>query len=121
MDTGRIIDNFKFYHGFEGETEVIFQNSVMRIHVWEGYVDDIVGNPPLDGMGWHGLTRDYNQMEGPFSNDSGEVDSGEYLSDLKTYLNKHFDTPTSKELLLQLIELFQTSVDQNEKVRIEVS
>lgn len=116
-----ISDDFRFYHGFEGETEVIFMTSAERVHVWEGYLDNLVGNPPLDGAGWHGLTRDYCQMEGPFSGGCDEVDSAEYLRDLKTYADKRFEWEENGELLSKLMELFQAAVNRNEKVKIEVS
>ena len=37
MDTGKTIDNFKFFEGFEGEPEVVIEaeNSDMQIlHIW---------------------------------------------------------------------------------------
>ena len=42
MDTGKTIDNFKFYEGFEGEPEIVIkaENSDMQIlHIWDGYFD----------------------------------------------------------------------------------
>ena len=115
-------DDFRFYRGFEGETEVIFTNGAEHLHVWEGYLHDLLRNPPLDGLGWYGLTRDYHQMEGPFAFgcDSGEVDSAEYLRDLKTYAGKQFQWEETGELLSKLMELFQMAVNRNEKVKIEV-
>ena len=64
MDTGKTIDNFKFYEGFEGEPEIVIkaENSDMQIlHIWDGYFDDILREPKLDGNGWQGFTRDYHQ------------------------------------------------------------
>ena len=121
MAIGRTIDNFKFYNGFEGETDVIFQSNITRFRVWEGYLDDIFAHPPLDGKGWSGLARDYNQMEGPFLNGLGEVDPKEYLDDLKTYTREQFDDPNDKELLFELIGFFQSAVDHGKKIMIEVS
>ena len=40
-----ILNNVKYYKGFEGEPEIIFQfkdNKDISIHIWEGYIDDII-------------------------------------------------------------------------------
>ncbi len=102
MDIGKI-DNYKFYEGFEGEEEVEFSVTVENmetLHIWEGYFSDIFCEPSLDGKGWHGFTRDYNQCEGAFDNYGEAVitDLQEYIDDLKSYENRKFDYKETREV-----------------------
>lgn len=101
MSIGKI-ENYKFYEGFEGEEEVEFSRNdenMETLHIWEGYFSDIFCEPPLDGKGWLGFTRDYNQFEGAF--DDGEAiitDLQEYIDDLKIYENRKFKFEETKEV-----------------------
>ena len=102
MGIGRI-DNDKFYEGFEGEEEVELSTSdenMETLHIWEGYFSDIFCEPPLDGNGWYGFTRDYNQCEGAFGDDGGAIITNlqEYIDDLKIYKNRKFDYEETKEV-----------------------
>ncbi len=102
MGIGKI-DNDKFYEGFEGEEEVEFSveyESMETLHIWEGYFSDIFCEPSLDGQGWHGFTRDYNQCQGAFG-DCGEAiitELQEYIDDLKIYENRKFKFEETKEV-----------------------
>ena len=102
MDIGKI-DNEKFYEGFEGEEEVeisVANENMETLHIWEGYFSDIFCEPSLDGKGWNGFTRDYNQCEGAFD-DCGEAivtDLQEYIDDLKIYENRKFKFEETKEV-----------------------
>lgn len=103
MDAGKIRDNFKFYEGFEEEPEIIIkaENANMQVlHIWDGYFDDILREPILDGDGWHGFTRDYHQCEGTFGDnaETSITDINEYLADLKSYENRHFDYDDTKDV-----------------------
>ncbi len=103
MDTGKITDNYKFFEGFEDEPEIVIkaENCNLQIlHIWDGYFDDILREPNLDGNGWLGFTRDYHQCEGAFSDDAEAIitDIDEYLTDLKSYKNRHFDYDETKDV-----------------------
>ena len=103
MDTGKTIDNYKYYEGFEGELEIIIgaPNTNMQVlHIWDGYLDDMLREPNLDGSGWYGFTRDYHQCEGAFGNDSEAIitDISEYLDDLKVYQKHNFNYDETKEV-----------------------
>ena len=71
------------------EDDVVFErlwnkpNMYPNMHIWDGYIDDILREPNLDGNGWHGFTRDYHQCEGAFGDDSEGIitDLSEYLDD----------------------------------------
>ena len=91
MGIGKI-DNYKFYEGYEDEPEVELstnKETMETLHIWDGFFMDIFGEPSLDGKGWHGFTRDYNQCEGAFDDDGEAVISNlqEYIDDLKIYEN----------------------------------
>ena len=103
MDTGKTIDNYKFFEGFEGEPEIVIEAEMTNmeiLHIWDGYFDDIFREPNLDGNGWLGFTRDYHQCEGAFGDDSEAIitNISEYLEDLKLYEKRHFDYDETKEV-----------------------
>ena len=122
MGIGKI-DNYKFYEGFEGEEEVEFSandENMETLHIWEGYFSDIFCEPSLDGKGWLGFTRDYNQCEGAF--DDGEAiitDLQEYIDDLKIYENRKFRFEETKEVY-ELICTWLTEAQKNNCKEITV-
>lgn len=63
MDTGKLND-YTYYFGYEGEPEFVLSSGDESIHIWDGYINDIFGDPIMDGKGWKGLTRDFNEMTG---------------------------------------------------------
>ena len=103
MGTGNTKDNYKFFEGFNDEPEIILeaQNTDLQIlHIWDGYFDDILQEPNLDGRGWLGFTRDYQQCDGAFGENSEDVitDISEYLDDLRQYKHHHFDYNESRDV-----------------------
>ncbi|MBQ7567843.1 hypothetical protein IJT17_03470 [bacterium] len=81
MDTGELND-YTYYNGYEGYPEFILSSGDKSMHIWDGYLEDIFGEPPLDGQDWYGLTKDFHEDTGPF--DSFEpcpIDVEAYLSD----------------------------------------
>ena len=123
MGIGKI-DNEKFYKGFEGEEEVELstrKDNMEILHIWEGYFSDIFCEPSLDGKGWHGFTRDYNQCEGAFD-DCGEAiitDLQEYIDDLRIYENRKFRFEETKEVY-ELIYSWLTEAKKNNCTEIIV-
>jgi len=116
MGIGKI-ENYKFYEGFEGEEEVEFSTKSEKmetLHIWEGYFSDIFCEPPLDGKGWHGFTRDFNQCEKAFGDESESVitDLQEYIEDLKSYENRKFRFEETKEVY-ELICSWLTEAQKN--------
>ena len=126
MDTGKIRDNYKFFEDFDGEPEIVIEaeNTDMQIlHIWDGYLDDILREPNLDGNGWLGFTRDYHQCEGAFGDDSEAIiaDINEYLSDLKSYQNRHFDYDDTKEVYDLLCSWLDNAIKNGfERISIKV-
>ncbi len=126
MDTGKIIDNYKFFEGFEGEPEIVIEaeNTNMQIlHIGDGYLDDILREPSLDGNGWFGFTRDYHQCEGAFGDDSKAIitDISEYLDDLKFYEKRHFHYDETREVYDLLCSWLENAIKNGcERISIKV-
>ena len=125
MDIGKIKNNHIYYDGYEGETEIVLsinESKDLNMHVWEGYFDDIFGEPSLVGDGWRGFTRDIHQMERIFSNEEFNmiVDVSEYLEDLITYKDKTFRYEESAEVLNMLITFFEYVKQNNFSVTVDV-
>jgi len=112
MGTGKIKDNYKFYKGYEEEPEIRISTPDKKIeilHIWDGFFCDIFREPPLDGLGWHGFTRDFHQFEGVFSDDEFAriTNLQEYLEDLKYYENKKFKYKQTREVYELLCSWFE--------------
>lgn len=123
MDIGKIKDNYIFYEGYEGEPEIIISlSNKIAIHIWDGYFEDILNSPPLNGKGWSGFTRDYHQLEGIFSENISEqfIEPQEYLNDLYIYKNKQFEYEETKQLFNILVELFKEALLKKLRVKIEL-
>ncbi|MBR5505115.1 MAG: hypothetical protein IKV73_02250 [Clostridia bacterium] len=114
MGIGKI-DNYRFYEGYEYETEVELSTNdenMETLHIWDGFFMDIFGEPSLDGNGWHGFTRDYNQCEGAFD-DAGEAvitNLQEYIDDLKSYKNRKFDYEETKDVYALICDWLDEAV-----------
>ena len=103
MEARKITDDYTYYDGFEDEAEIIpdvLHMNMKVLHIWDGYLDDILREPNLDGNGWLGFTRDYHQCEGAFGRRGEEIirDIPEYLSDMKSYAGRHFDYKETAEV-----------------------
>lgn len=116
MGTGKLINNKTFFEGYEGETEIVLmckEKTDYSIHLWDGYLDDIFGEPTLDGNGWAGFTRDIHQLEGVFSENITlkEIDSEEYLDDLLSYANHSFDYDESTEVFALIADFLKYTIE----------
>jgi len=117
-------NNTKFYDGFEGEEEItlsIVETPDINIHIWSGYFYDFVGKPALDGNGWRGFTRDYNQMERSFGNEDYVItDVKEYLDDLLTYSNIKYDYTEISECYSLLCCFLEYALKYNYHINVHV-
>lgn len=127
MDTGKIIDNYDFYEGFEDEPEIVFKSddpNMPILHIWDGYFDDILREPNLDGKGWTGFTRDYHQCEGAFDDNGNETSITnilEYLSDLELYKNRSFDYGETKSVYELICSWLKTAIAKKcDKITLKV-
>lgn len=99
MDTGKL-ENTVFYDGYEGEGELILsiqddKSDTSIIHIWEGYFEEIFGNPISTEEGWFDFTKDYQESARAFNGGERISPSGvsEYLYDLKNIKINHFRIP----------------------------
>ncbi|MCD8294258.1 MAG: hypothetical protein LUE27_03275 [Clostridia bacterium] len=108
-----VLPDWRFYRGYEGEPELIltYDNvKDMSLHIWDGYIYDILCKPDLSGNGWDGFTRDYQQGERTFDwhNDNVPIeDLDEYIIDLKQYYDREFmfvETRKCLDLIVAFLE-----------------
>ncbi len=114
MGTGKQNDNYTFYDGYEGETEVVFTSEQDSLHIWDGYIADIFGEPKINGKGWKGLTRDFNECSGPFSDSETafQINVKEYLEDAISYKGKEAEFEETSDVLDTLIGWFEDHKDK---------
>lgn len=126
MGTGKIRDNYTFFEDFDGEPEIVLEaeNTDMQIlHIWDGYLDDILREPNLDGNGWLGFTRDYHQCEGAFGDNSEGIitDITEYIDDLKLYADRKFDYDDTKDVYNLLYSWLEEAIKNGcKKITVKV-
>ena len=125
MDTGLLRNNNQFYQGFEGEEELILalvSDPDISVHIWIGYLDDMLREPELNGSEWKGFTRDYHMLEGAFSgkDESVTVEPEEYLNDILLYSERQFDEPETAGAFLLLKTFLEYAVHEKCQVRVSV-
>ena len=118
MGTGKMIENKKYYEGYEGEPEFIIRYGEYSLHIWDGYMTDIFGKPNIVEKGWSGFTRDYNEMINCYDDNNIEfsIDPKEYKEDAEQYQGKIFDYEETDEVLKNLI----SALEKAEKKGLEV-
>lgn len=113
MGIGKRNCNDKFYKGFEGEPELILVSNNDELHIWDGYMEDIFGNPINSEDGWKGFSRDYNEFTGPY--EDGCIETAlyvdEYLKDALLYRSKKFEYEETKDVLNAIIKFFEKNTD----------
>lgn len=126
MDIGNPKDNGTYYAGYEGEPEIMIESEnkdMQRLHIWEGYFDDLLREPKTDGNGWIGFTRDYHQCEGAFGDDSEAIITNlpEYLDDLKLYADSRFEYAETRDVYNLLYSWLEDVIKNGgQKITIKV-
>lgn len=123
MGIGAHRDDYTFYKGYEGEPEVIISLPNISYHFWDGYFEDIFGDPIFEEKGWTGFTRDYNEFINAFDDACIEcaVMPDEYLRDLERYIGKSFSFVETDKALDRLISLMKEAQEAKECVLVRVS
>lgn len=123
MDTGKRKEDYKFYEGYEGEKEVIISLPDVAYHFWDGYFEDIFGNPQTTDEGWSGFTRDYNEFKNAFEDECIEcaVNPEEYLRDLMLYQGHTFTYKETKDVLACMIALMTRAKEMQICVFVRVN
>ena len=125
MDTGKL-NNTLFYEGYEGEGEIILSLSdaenEITIHVWDGYFEEIFGNPIDSNLGWIGFTKDYQESVRTFADEEHISPStiSEYLSDLRSYENHSFSYPEARDCLKLLISFFEKAMNSSLEITVKI-
>lgn len=120
-DYFKIKNNSLFYDGFEGEGSWEFKiesEPDINITIWDGYIDDIFGEPIINHDTWKGFTRDSQECIGPFEK-ATIIDSNEYLEDMKQYLKHQFRFRESIEALNLMLLLLNYAIETNQNVIVE--
>lgn len=120
-----ILNNDKFYVGYEGEPEVVFQlvdDKNTSIHFWEGYIDDIMRNQPETEDDFRfGLSHDWNTLEGPYSDEGTNcIDLDVYIKDLARFENVQFKYEETKEAYELIMYFLKNAKDNNKQVEVIV-
>ena len=122
MDIGKTNEDYTYYDGFEDCGEVTITTSDGKFpvyHIWEAYFTDIFDNPPLDGLGWHGFTRDCNEFTGVFDfyyeKDTDYIISNpkEYLDDILDHNGKKFRFEDTAEVYKIIVAMLRHAVENN--------
>ena len=111
MDTGK--HNYAYYEGYEGETEFVLSSGNESIHIWDGYISDIFGDPIIVEKGWKGLTKDYNELTGPYGDNEEpcQISTDEYLADALLYRDHKCAYEESSDVLEELINWLRNHKD----------
>ncbi len=136
MDIGKFKNNERFReweHMYETEIGYIYDSEVIlsleenpdfNIHIWEAFFDDIFCNPPLNGIGWRGFTRDRNEYIGAFSKKSGnkmEIQNlEEYFVDLLEHNEKEFDFEETREVFNLMVDFLRYAIATGQTVVVQI-
>lgn len=117
-------DDKRFYEGFEGEKKFIFclcenENVIERLHLWEGYFDDILSLIPMSEKGWEGLAE-YYQLALDFDDEHWKVPScRKALAQLTAIDRNRMKYPRRSDCYDAVVELFKRAVDGKLQVYID--
>ena len=123
MDGGKLKVDNTYYEGYEGEKEIVITFLETEYHFWEGYFEDIFGAPVLSDTGWHGLTKDYNELDNAFDDETIEcaVPAEEYLDDLRLYRNRSFEYEETADVLQTLVHIFEKAEKMKDYILVRVN
>ena len=120
-----ILNKDKFYAGYEGEPEVVFQlvdDKNISIHFWEGYINDIMNNQPgTEDDFRYGLSYDWNTVEGPYSDEGNNlIDVDTYIKDIKKNKKVQFKYEETREAYELIMYFLKNAKENNKQVEVIV-
>ncbi len=119
-----MIENYRYYEGFEGEPEYIFclyngECLIEKIHIWDGYFSDIINTIKPTENHWTSLAE-YYQLCIDFDKSNWKVpDIPSALQQLKNVDTSKIRFPKNHEVLKMLIDIFTIACQNNLVVYIE--
>ncbi len=127
MDIGKLKNNEVYCEPDFCDDEIILslkEQPEFNIHIWDGYIRDLFGNPPMNAERWYGFTRDFNEFVGAFSEKEGnriEISKvEEYFVDLIQYAEKRFRIEETREVFNLLSDFLRYALATNQTVIMEV-
>ena len=127
MDIGKLKNNEVYCEPDFCDDEIILslkEQPEFNLHIWDGYIRDLFGDPPMHGMGWKGFTRDYQEIMGAFSGKSNNCielpDLEEYLVDILQYAKKQFRFKETREVFNLIYDFLRYAMATNQTVIMEV-
>ncbi len=124
-----IMKELDLYEGFEEYDEYDFiavnenNNVLYFIKAWEGFVDEIFGEPDLSGKGWTGFTKLYQEgiLDDSYTRNNPYIVENvtEFYDDLLNYKDVSLDNE-AKELYAGLLELTKLCLDNHCKIYLAI-
>ena len=119
-----MIENYKYYNGFEGEPEYIFclyddYTLIEKVHLWDGYFSDIMNAVSPAESGWTGLAEYYNLCIDWEQEKWRVPDNAKVLQQLSELDRNKIEFSESFKVLDILIEIFTKACENNFSIYIE--
>lgn len=125
-NTERFINNEKFYdERFYGEDELVLSlkgNPEYNIHIWVGFISDILRKLKDSDDYWSGFTRDWNEIVRTFCGHLVEMeDIDEYINDLLLYKDDKFEFgDETREAYTLIVDFLLFAKENNQTVIAEL-
>lgn len=125
-NTERFINNEKFFderfYGIGDELVLsLKEHPKYNIHIWEGFIFDILRDAKAAGDYWAGFTRDYNEMVRTFCGDPVEMeDISEYINDLLLYKDDEFEDDEDREAYTLILDFLRFAKENNQTVMADI-
>lgn len=120
MDIGMFRENNSFYAGYEDEPGIalsLVDYPEMYIHLWEGYLEDVLETAIIPRQIISGFTKEYQECVGVFGEEESEIiDAEVYWKDLMSYNGNDFQYEETSECLKLLQEFLSYAVKQKAQV-----
>ena len=115
-----LLEGLEEYGGYGFEAIDDNQNVHFRILTWEGYISDIFGEPDLNGDGWSGFTKIYQEcIIDDYSEENPYIikNNIDFYNDLLKYKNLKL-IEESKTLYNALLEMVKCSIELNLEIKV---
>lgn len=119
-----MLNNEKYYDGFEGEPQITFclviDNVIVeQIGMWDGYFNEIMEQIKPSVQGWTGLAYYYHLYIGWYEEDNWLIPNvKEIYEQFKGINDCELTGKPEKELLNLILSLLKKAIDENGKVYI---
>ena len=124
-NTERFINNESFYaERHYGADELVLslkEHPKYNIHIWDGFILDILRELKVIGDSWSGFTRDWNEIDRTFCGDPVEMeDIDEYINDLLLYKDDTFLFEGTIEAYALILDFLRFAKENNQTVMADI-